>query len=658
MLTPEASAAESLGALRTLHSTLQSSHSTLEASLQEATTSSRTSLLRIQTLTSTVTSLEADKAFLTSELERGRNEWSTYRREKHEELIRVQSQLENNEIEARSNKSSLEALRTAHEQLKTRHNETLEALAKAREELEANEGNFTGEMTSMKRLVEMLEKREDDRKKRIEEVERGLEEERASYQEREDAVREELQAERERSDQLEVRYAEMREALERGTTGGAFAREELIGGSPSPAGSSFALSPSAQMAVRGQKSGRSYAEVYGEYVRMEEELVRERAETKRLSDCLSQILTDIEERVRCEPVSDLYVTTTDSLLCSCAQAPLLKEQRAEYERLSLESTQLAAQLAQAAADRDNADRRSEAYRLDVDRFERENTTLSHQLRDLGRQVRTLMRSIASKDIAGNADDFDEEEESIRKRAEVDSTTDAVVSAHLVTFQTVNELQVQNQKLLRITREMGAQMERGEEDAIGRRRYEENKAVEEAHELILRLKDEVESQRAKTDAFERERDMFRRMLAQRGGDSSAVVGVGALVERNGSTSSGAEGGDHSRLLADVQANFDAYKSEIAVDSQRLREDLKDAQQAANAARTELAKSKAQSEFLSGTFRRLSFELGLLTHSSRTERFRLLTESYELQSGEMSQLSKRSVQLQQNVAKQELTTHKVR
>ena len=154
----------------------------------------------------------------------------------------------------------------------------------------------------MKRLVEMMEKREGERKRRVEEVERGLEDERAASQEREEALKEELQAEKERCDALEVRYSEIREALDRGTTS-AFLRDDSQG-TPSPAGSSFALSPSAQLAVRGQKSGRSYAEVYGEYVRMEEELIRERAESKRLSDCLSQILGDIEERVSVIPSLD------------------------------------------------------------------------------------------------------------------------------------------------------------------------------------------------------------------------------------------------------------------------------------------------------------------------------------------------------------------
>lgn len=291
--------AETLTSLRALHTSLQTSHSELEANLASTTSTSRTSLLRLQTLQSTVTSLEADNTFLKAELERGRSEWSSYRREKHAEITQLQSQLEAKTIEEKNSRTSLETLKRVHDQLKDKHNETISELAKVREELVTNEGNFTTEMASMRRLVELMEKREEERKKRVEDVEKALDEERNALAEKEDELRDQLLQERERGDTLEVKYQELREALERGggqRDGGAGA--DYIPGTPgSVVSDSFALSPSAQLAVRGQKSGRSYAEIYGEYIRMEEELAKERAETKRLSEILTQILGDIEERV-------------------------------------------------------------------------------------------------------------------------------------------------------------------------------------------------------------------------------------------------------------------------------------------------------------------------------------------------------------------------
>lgn len=276
---------------------------------------------------------------------------------------------------------------------------------------------------------------------------------------------------------------------------------------------------------------------------------------------------------------------------------MLKEQRQEYERLSAEATELATQLAQALTDRDQSARHATDLELDVSRLSTDNTILNQQLSDLGRQVRALARAIAAKEnpALGDPNDGDEEEEAIRRRADELADTDSVVSAHLVTFANVNELQVQNQKLLQITRQMGQQLEEGEQEAIARRAGEENRAVEEAHELILKLKEEIENQRTRTEAYEKERDMFRRMLAQRGSGGQAPTSAegGAL------TSTGDL--DAARMLADVQAAFDAYKSEMMVDSQRLRDDLSQAQRDVASARTELAKSKAQAEFMTGTLR---------------------------------------------------------
>lgn len=280
----------------------------------------------------------------------------------------------------------------------------------------------------------------------------------------------------------------------------------------------------------------------------------------------------------------------------------MNEQRIEYERLTVEVTQLATQLAQAVSDRDTSARHTESYRLDLERLSLDNTIMTSQLRDLGRQLRTIVRNLAATEFVGIGErsgdmEFDEEEAVIQKRAEESNDTDAVVSAHLVTFKTINELQLQNQKLLRITREMGAQMERGEEELLNRRRGEENAAVSEAHEMILKLKDEVQSQRAKTEAFVKERDMFRRMLAQRGDSSGSIP---AASSTNGHGNGGEGDVDTSRMLTEVQASFDAFRTEIAVDTQRLRNDLSQAQRDAGNARTELAKNKAQSEFFSGQF----------------------------------------------------------
>ncbi|KAL8279842.1 hypothetical protein RQP46_007692 [Phenoliferia psychrophenolica] len=595
-----------LGSLRALHTALQASHSTLESSLLDATTTSRSTLLRLETATSTITSLSSTKEFLTTELSLARTELSTSRRSSLEQLSTLQAQLDSAELEARTSSAALADLRDKYSQLTKRHEDVAQELQRAKEELAVREGQFMGEMGSMRRVVESLEKREEQRKARLEEVELGVDDERRARDDREQELVQDLQDERERADQLERRCHELVEAVERGK---ANFSGHLDGDSPG-GGSSFALSPEASLAVRGQKKGRSYAEIYAEYVRMQEDLIKERSESKRLGECLNQILVDIEER-----------------------APVLKEQREEYDRLSVEATSLANQLADAVTSREAAERRSSALQLDIARLESEAAISSSNLGDLGRQVRKLLRQQAGPSVAGNPDDFDETEAEILARGEL-MDMDSVVSAHLVTFSDINSLQVQNQKLLKITRDLGSQMERKDELNVARARVEENVAIEEAHNMILRLKEDGESQRATNAAIVRERDMLRRMVDATVNGSSALANGHRPDGEGSSVPGGTEGG----RIGDVQASFEAYRTEMAVDTQRLREDLTAAQRDAGVARTELAKSKAQAEFTS-------------------ERLRLLNESYELQKGELSQMSKRSLQLQQNNARQDMATHKM-
>jgi nucleoprotein TPR len=213
-------------------------------------------------------------------------------------LITLQNQLESKSLEATTASSSLDKVKASYGAMKIRYEEMMVNLASVKEELATNESQFSNEISSMRRLVEMMEKREVERKARMEDVERALEEDRGETVAIEEEWKAELERERERSDALEEKCSELREALEQ-SVNGVSGRSNYIEGSPTASsGGLLALNQSAQGAVRLQKTGRSYAQVYSEYVKMQEDLANERAETKRLGEILSQILLDIEERVR------------------------------------------------------------------------------------------------------------------------------------------------------------------------------------------------------------------------------------------------------------------------------------------------------------------------------------------------------------------------
>lgn len=244
-------------------------------------------------------------------------------------------------------------------------------------------------------------------------------------------------------------------------------------------------------------------------------------------------------------------------------------------------------------------RRAEGFRLDAQSSKQEVGILGQQLRDLGRQVRSLIVEIAARDDPGiepaALPQTQDEEDRLYESVETDS--ERVISANLVNFRNVAELQVQNQKLLRITRELGSRLERDESEKRAELDETEKDVIEEAHELINKLNSDLKSSRVRTEALERERDMYRRMCAQRGqrdftGMEAAGLGNGNAEARLG------RGADDVAALAELRANFEAYKTETGVDTSQMKEDLATARREASSAQVSLAKTQAQLDFAHG------------------------------------------------------------
>lgn len=509
--------------------------------------------------------------------------------------------------------NTVQSLRSSNTSLEGRLTEALTKVATLTSELADTEASFRAEISTYQRLTEVLESREEETQRRLEEVEREWTAAKEEMDEIKTTHEEALAKERHRGDALEERVREMRDFADRlaasGTPVGLLANgdEDVFGG----AGSPMPRSPSASaLAIKLQKTGgRSYTEIYTSYIQMQEALTMERAESKRLSECLNEILAEIQDR-----------------------APLLREQRAEYERTLVENGELATALSKALEEKDDVTRSADMLRMQLDEKERQVAIYSQQLEDTSRQVRALARRLAVLEDPTIVDRVDDPmADGVNGDLE---TADDYISANLVTFASIDQLQQQNQKLLKIVRELGKKMEAEEaalRDRIGRA---ENDAVEEAHELILRLKEEVETQRATMGAYQRERDMLRQVLKSRGSN-----GVGN-DQADGDASSGRNGAMASSAAAvdEIQRNFDAYKRETLVDNQSIREDLAAARREVSQMQIQLARANAQKELME-------------------ERFKTASDTTSRQAKEIEDMSKRSMQMQNNMARQDEATRRV-
>ncbi len=283
---------------------------------------------------------------------------------------------------------------------------------------------------------------------------------------------------------------------------------------------------------------------------------------------------------------------------SCAdvsKAPILSQQRAEYERLQSESSQLANQLAQALSERDAYAAAAQENGQKLQQSIRENHINEKQLEDLSRQLRALLKELGRHHDPSIPSDEELEQDDSTRPAE---NIEAVITNNLVLFRSIPQLQEQNQKLLKIVRELGEKLESEEKEYREAMEREQAEAIREAHEAMKQLEEKMEAERrsseVKIQAYKKDADTLRTMVNRQkdAGNPRFTNGV------NGEFQSGAEPSELQRELEDVQKQFEVYRMEMGIDSTRLREETLAAQREATKLGTALAKANAQIEVLTG------------------------------------------------------------
>ncbi|KAI9626105.1 hypothetical protein H4Q26_015850 [Puccinia striiformis f. sp. tritici PST-130] len=258
------------------------------------------------------------------------------------------------------------------------------------------------------------------------------------------------------------------------------------------------ISPAAAMASKLQKSGKSLTQVYTEKIVLEEELKKVQLENVRLSETMSQILSEIQDR-----------------------APLLHQQRIEHDRIENECINLTTQLTEVIEEKEEAQRMYQSCNLDLQGVQRDYDIANKQINDLGLQIRVLSaqgHSANSHGIQGDEQDLLKDGSGWRD-VQVEDEDDVLLANDLISFRDIADLQQKNLKLLLFARTLTAKLEELEENQANKDGDDEEEdentkeAIDEAHELILKLKTDLHSAQQKSEALSRERDMLRKMLDQ-------------------------------------------------------------------------------------------------------------------------------------------------
>ncbi|KAL6486019.1 hypothetical protein MHYP_G00054110 [Metynnis hypsauchen] len=547
--------------------------------------------------------LQGQVTWLNDELKAKSEELLSLSRQKGSEILDLKCNLNDKEDEIARLQDQVTSLKTSNENLQKQTEDMISKLKEAKEQQATLEEKFRNELNANIKLSNLYKGAADDAEAKSEELNRAVEELHKLLKEAGEAHK-----------ALEVKMTEMegekqREIAELKEQIGSLEKEldnanELLSDTKHRVGSTSAsvlveeplttMSPTAA-AVTKIKPGMKLTEIYTAYIESQEQLQLERLENKRVNKYLDDIVQEVE-----------------------AKAPLLKRQREEFERMQKSVASLTTKLEQAVQEVQRLQREADEANKRSSVLERDNQRFEVQLADMAQQVRVLL--VELEEARGNHVLHDEDDVS---SADVSSTSE-VISQHLVTFRSIEELQQQNQRLLAALRELGEAQEKEEMEGESTKYSELQKSLEKAQSELEQLREQRAHQMQLAESIVRQRDMYRILLAQ-------VTGVnfpqqGTIPEEFSRTSTprrspavtpttatptglvatateAAETVEAKAALKQLQEVFGSYKKEKAESEKALGDQCERLQDQVSELRSQNSKISTQLEFASKRYEML-------------------------------------------------------
>jgi len=226
-------------------------------------------------------------------------EYAKYRRAKHTESLSLQAAFDSLTQEHTSATASLKALQSAHAAQTNQLSQALSKIQALTGQIAEQESKYASEANGLKRLIAMMEEREKTAKEIVENVEREWAQVGEVADRREEQLKDEIYRERTGREEAEKRVQHLETVIQR------MGRGDLpLPGTPfrTPGGvdgldGAMGLSPTVALASKTQRSGKTFTEVYADYVRLQEEHAAKCVEYDQMERTLTHVLAEIEERV-------------------------------------------------------------------------------------------------------------------------------------------------------------------------------------------------------------------------------------------------------------------------------------------------------------------------------------------------------------------------
>uniref|UniRef100_A0A8C5I125 Nucleoprotein TPR n=1 Tax=Gouania willdenowi TaxID=441366 RepID=A0A8C5I125_GOUWI len=571
--------------------------------------------------------LHGEISWLNEELKVKREELLSISRQKGNEILELKCTLENKEDELNKLQEQVSSLKTCNENLQKQNEDVIGKLKE--DERTIAEDKFRNELNANIKLSNLYKGAAADSEAKCEELSQAVDELHKLLKEAgeaNNALEEKLQdmngAADKNIEELKARIKSLERELDNAN--------DLLS---SPVGSSLmaeadmtTMSPTAA-AVSKIKPEMKLTELYTAYQDSQEQLQLQRLENKRVNKYLDDIVQEVE-----------------------GKALILKRQKDENERMQKSVASLSTKLEQTMKEvhrlQNNADEANKRASL----LEGDNQRSELLLADMAQQVRVLL--IELEEARGN---YVVNEEDVSS-ADISSTSE-VISQHLVTFRSVEELQQQNQRLLVALRELSDAQENEELGATGNKLGELEQCLVKAQAELESLKEQRTQQLKMTESIVRQRDMYRVLLAQatgvafpQQGPSAEEFSLASTPQRSpavtpttGTPSAlvpmapeSAEALEAKAALRQLQEVFSTYKRERLESDKTFNNQSEKLQEQLSDLRSQNAKISTQLEFAS-------------------KRYEMLQDNVESYRKEIASLREKEQKMASTIQKHEQSIH---
>lgn len=311
------------------------------------------------------------------------------------------------------------------------------------------------------------------------------------------------------------------------------------------------LAPSAATASKLLKSGMSLTQIYSQLVKVTDDLTQEKEENRRLNNTINQILQELEEK-----------------------APILQKQKIDCEEAIESNTALSQQIDSLVMECNRLrDEYSETSKI-ANHYGRENNKLKGELADLGRQVCFLLKEIEHS-RGGLLPNGDHDSSNPASNITNSSDSSRILSKTLVTFSDIQELQANNQKLLRMIREL---TDKHEELERHKEEFESGEMQSKIEALKTRVTELTEAQDRQTkmvNGLIRQRDMFKKLYhdLMKGKRHEISVSESGEIDKSGSFNMDTSSENVSKTVTPEPSSFEIKYKETEKHLELLKEEYK-------------------------------------------------------------------------------------